>query len=254
MFTYDPNGVAHPVDETLIRWGAGGGDCRMAAMLKEAYLTRDFVPPEVEARWPSPCIDLIIALNGFIYPIMRKKMKLDQLTPAIRKRDEKALASEAIQHYTHILELFDTASEALDKPDTWRVADSCEISPDALSSGSSSSDSSLENFLRKHQNAHQSHSERSPNLLKRASDGSPDGQPPAKRSKSPGGGRDGSSSSSSNSSTIEPSPVAGPEDLPEISRRIQVFNYPSTKFSWILESGSISAIVLDCLRGTAVKS
>jgi hypothetical protein len=126
------------------------------------------VPPEVEARWPSPCIDLIIALNGFIYPIMRKKMKLDQLTPAIRERDEKALASEAIQHYTHILQLFDTAIEALDKSDTRRVADSDEIPPDALSSGSSSSDSSLENFLRKYQNAHQSHSERSPNLLKRA--------------------------------------------------------------------------------------
>ncbi|RXW17164.1 hypothetical protein EST38_g8694 [Candolleomyces aberdarensis] len=194
MFTYDSKGVAHVVDEMLIRWDKQRHDCRMAAMLKEAYLSTDFMPPEIEARWPSPCVDLIIAFNTYLYPIMHRKMKLDQLSPTVRNKGEKELAADAIQHYTHILQLFDTAIEALDKPGSW-----------------SSSDSSLEKFLKEYENANQSgpSSGRQPasnlfqlsrNPLKRASDGHPNDQPPAKRFNSP------RSSSSSSGSTIEPTP------------------------------------------------
>ncbi|KAJ2936678.1 hypothetical protein H1R20_g423, partial [Candolleomyces eurysporus] len=123
MFGYDSNGAAHAVDETLLEWEEYENDCCRVGILKEAYLTRLYVPPKVSKRWPSPCVDLIISYTGFIQPLVQDKMILNQLTPAVRNGREEVFAANSIQHYTHVLKLFDTAIEGLDRPDTWRVVD-----------------------------------------------------------------------------------------------------------------------------------
>ncbi|KAJ2926472.1 hypothetical protein H1R20_g10624, partial [Candolleomyces eurysporus] len=218
IYTCDSNGVAYSGLDMLSRWEKVSHDCRTAATFKEAYLASEFLPRDVEQHWPSPCVDLVLAFTAFIHPIMRKKMKLvDQLTPTVRNGRAKEFSADANKHYTHVLQLFDTAIEALDKPDTWRVPKSGVPSPDPPSSGSTSSDSSLENFLKEYQRMREadaspsptvdqptsSISEHSRSALKRTSDGYPDDQPPAKRSNSPG-----SSESGRKSSTTAPSHAA----------------------------------------------
>ncbi|KAJ2914309.1 hypothetical protein MD484_g6089, partial [Candolleomyces efflorescens] len=207
MFTYDSNGIAHPIDRTLTMWDESRDNCRMAAGLKEAYLSQTWMPPEVEARWPSPCIDLIIEFNVFLLPIMRHRMVINQWARKVQRREERKLTSEAGQHYDHILQLFDTAIEALDKPDTWRAATNSRemaAASEALSSDSSSllSDSSLEDWIRNYRKEHHPHSILTPSPVrssKRALDGDVEGQYPVKRSRFPVGEISGSSGSDGSS-------------------------------------------------------
>jgi hypothetical protein len=176
MWTYDSNGATHRDHEMLLCWEQHSDECSVLATLKSAYLSTDYVPLEIQDRWPSPCVDLIVAFNTFIDPLMLKKRKLSEFSPAARKGREKVFAGNAIQHYTHILQLFDKAIGALDRPDTWRVFDSdSDDSSDAsdppfgLPSGAVVEPTPI---LRK---PHCS-------SLKRTSDDYPDDQPPAKRS------------------------------------------------------------------------
>ncbi|RXW20928.1 hypothetical protein EST38_g4918 [Candolleomyces aberdarensis] len=178
MWTYDSDGVAHPDHEMLSNWDGYSHDCFVLATLKGGYLTSDYVPIEIQERWPSPCVDLIVAFNTFIDPLMRKKMMLAQLPPAVRNGRENVFTTNAIQHYTHILQFFDTAIEALDRPDTWRVLDSSnDLSDKSASPCTSTSQAVAEpasNLLESHRSS-----------LKRASDNYPDDQPLAKRSNPP---------------------------------------------------------------------
>ena len=174
MFTYDSEGVAYSGPDMLSRWDKHSHDLRMASILKEVYLGSEFLPKEVEQHWPSPCVDLILAFTAFIHPLMLQKLELDQLTPTARKGKEKVFAADAMQHYTHILQLFDKAIEELDRPDTWRVSS-------AFSDGDSSDDSSCSDGF-----------ESALKILraryfppKRVSDDHPDDQPSAKRCKPP---------------------------------------------------------------------
>ncbi|KAJ2913694.1 hypothetical protein MD484_g6741, partial [Candolleomyces efflorescens] len=123
MFEYDSEGAAHTPDEDFHDWEVYRDDCRRLGRLKQAYLTREYVARQVSKRWPSPCVDLIIAYAAFMRPLVLKKLKLSQLEPAVRNGREKVFAANLDEHYNHILNLFDTAIEALDHPDTWEVVD-----------------------------------------------------------------------------------------------------------------------------------
>ncbi|KAJ2926453.1 hypothetical protein H1R20_g10639, partial [Candolleomyces eurysporus] len=179
MWTHDSNGVAHSDHDMLSRWNQHSDDCSMAATLKGSYLTTGHVPMEIEDHWPSPCIDLVIACNTFFNPLMRKKVELSQFSPAYKRRRDNIFTANAIQHYTHVLQLFDTAIEALDRPDTWRV-----LGP--FSDDDSSDESSSPCALPSRAVAEPAFSLLNPHLspLKRASDDYPDDQPQAKRSNS----------------------------------------------------------------------
>ncbi|KAJ2912077.1 hypothetical protein MD484_g8335, partial [Candolleomyces efflorescens] len=172
MWNFDSNGAPQPDHEMLLYWEENSGTCSMLGTLKSNYLSTDYVPIDIQDRWPSPCVDLIIAFNTFIDPLMMKKRKLSQWSPVARKGEDNVFARDATQHYTHILNLFDTAIDALDRPDTWRVYNSDDES-------SYISDSCCESPARG--------VPRSPSappksgFLKRVSDETyPDGQPPAK--------------------------------------------------------------------------
>ncbi|RXW15763.1 hypothetical protein EST38_g10095 [Candolleomyces aberdarensis] len=182
MWTHDSNGVAHSDNNMLSRWDHHSDDCYMAAILKGSYLTTGHVPIEIEDHWPSPCIDLVIACNIFFNPLMRKKMELSQFPPAAKRRRDNTFAANAIQHYTHVLQLFDTAIEALDRPDTWRV-----FGP--YSDDDSSDESTSFCALPSQAVAEPALSLANPRFspLKRALNDYPDDQPPAKRSNSIGG-------------------------------------------------------------------
>ncbi|KAJ2926456.1 hypothetical protein H1R20_g10630, partial [Candolleomyces eurysporus] len=178
MFSYDSTGNSHPADDMLLRWD--NQDLRLAAQSKEAFLTRKYLPEEIEERWPSPCVDLVLAIRIFVQSILYKKLILNKYTPDVRKGGEKVLASNVVEHYTYILQLFDKAIEALDRPETWRapntVSDSSsDESEDPAEDGASSSfQRSASRIPVPHQTS-----------LKRTANGYPDDQPPAKRSNSP---------------------------------------------------------------------
>ncbi|RXW20929.1 hypothetical protein EST38_g4919 [Candolleomyces aberdarensis] len=123
MWTCESNGVAHPDHEMLLLWEQHSHDSFVLAILKGGYLTSDTVPIEIRERWPSPCVDLIIAFNTFIDPLKRRKQNLAQYSPADRDSGGNVFATNAVQHYMQILQFFDTAIEALDKPDTRRAFD-----------------------------------------------------------------------------------------------------------------------------------
>ncbi|KAJ2914315.1 hypothetical protein MD484_g6093, partial [Candolleomyces efflorescens] len=141
IFTQDSNGVAYKGSNMISRWEEASQDCDTAATLKEAYLSREVLPNVIGEHWPSPCVDLVLALSAFICPLMGEKMKLNQLSPRARKGKEQMFAADAIQHYSRIIQLFDTAIEALEKPDTWRVPSPDVACADPISSGSTSTDS-----------------------------------------------------------------------------------------------------------------
>ncbi|KAJ2914317.1 hypothetical protein MD484_g6091, partial [Candolleomyces efflorescens] len=125
MFGYDSEGAAHTPEEDsdFHDWEVYRDDCRRLGRLKEAYLSREYVPRQVSKRWPSPCVDLIIAYAAFMQPLVMKKLVLSQLNPAARDGRDKVFSANLAEHYNYILNLFDTAIEALDHPDTWDVVD-----------------------------------------------------------------------------------------------------------------------------------
>jgi hypothetical protein len=179
MFAYDSKGTAHALDETLLDWERHEDNCCEVGFFKEAYLTRRYVPRKVSKRWPSPCVDLIIAYAAFIQPLVQNKLLLNQLTPAARNGREKIFAANSIQHYTHILKLFDTAIEALDCPDKWEVDETSDEDDDGRSDRS---DSPPTVIIFDYLAAPAQGPGRT--SVKRSSDEDPNGRPPAKRSKS----------------------------------------------------------------------
>ncbi|RXW20940.1 hypothetical protein EST38_g4923 [Candolleomyces aberdarensis] len=178
VFAYDSTGNSHSPDDMLLRWDSQ--DLRLAAQSKEAFLTRKYLPEEIEERWPSPCVDLVLAIRVFVQNMIYKKLILNKYTPEVRKGSEKVLASKVVEHYTHILQLFDKAIEALDRPETWRapntVSDSSsDESEDTAEDGAPSSFPRPASRIPAPQQT----------SLKRAANDYPDDQPPAKRSNSP---------------------------------------------------------------------
>ncbi|RXW20941.1 hypothetical protein EST38_g4922 [Candolleomyces aberdarensis] len=183
MFTCDSNGAAHAANEMLSRWDKFGDDPYSVATFKESYLTRKIVPRDIQQRWPSPCVDLILAFAAFIRPLVQDKLALDYMEPTVRNGGETVFAVGATQHYSHILHLFDTAIEALDRPDTWRVLvpfpdDKKDCSSKAPPSSHPASRPDIQPAANPPKNPARS-------SLKRASDDYPDDQPAAKRSNSP---------------------------------------------------------------------
>ena len=180
MFEYNSEGAAHTPDEDFHDWEVYKDDCRRLGRLKQAYLTREYVPRQVSKRWPSPCVDLIIAYAAFMRPLVLKKLKLNQLEPAVRNGREKVFAANLDEHYNHILNLFDTAIEALDHPDTWEVVDDSSDEGGSVKSDSAetmeSDGSSVSLVSPPPKNNRKSR--------KRSSDDDSNDQPPTKRSKS----------------------------------------------------------------------
>ena len=180
MFAQDSTGVAHPADQMIVDWDKYEHDWRWVGTLKEAYLTRRHVPRPVLKRWPSPCVDLIVAYASFIRPLVQKKLGMCQVKPRARNGKDEALAANFVQHYNHILALFDTAIDALDHPDTWEVvSDSSDGEYDG--GWSDSSDTSLK--VKQIPSVHPAQQE-GQKSLKRPSTEDPNGQAPAKRTKS----------------------------------------------------------------------
>ena len=207
----------------ISRWEEASQDCDTAATLKEAYLSREVLPNVIGEHWPSPCVDLVLALSAFICPLMGEKMKLNQLSPRARKGKEQMFAANAIQHYSRIIHLFDTAIEALEKPDTWRVSSPDVACADPISIGSTSTDSSVERFYEEYERSRRrlaesrssspdrgsedssetsSISGSSTRSLKRTYDGDADHQHSSKRPKS---SRSSSSESESDNGSVSPS-------------------------------------------------
>ncbi|KAJ2914306.1 hypothetical protein MD484_g6100, partial [Candolleomyces efflorescens] len=185
MFTRDSNGQAYAGSNMLSEWDAVSHNCRLAAALKGAYLGSEFLPEEVEQNWPSPCVDLVLAYTAFIYSNMKLKMKLSQIKERARKGKDKVFAANALQHYAHILQLFDTAIEALDRPDTWRVSESDGPYSESSSTGSTSTVLSIEKRLEQYEQMEQRFSSSSSGRSwKRASNGDTEDQPSPKRCRS----------------------------------------------------------------------
>ena len=80
VFTTDSNGIPYSGSDMISRWEQACNR-RTAAIEKEAYLASQFLPKVVTENWPSPCVDLVVAMTKFIHPIMGEKMRLDQLSP-----------------------------------------------------------------------------------------------------------------------------------------------------------------------------
>ncbi|KAJ2914324.1 hypothetical protein MD484_g6098, partial [Candolleomyces efflorescens] len=153
VFTTDSNGIPYSGSDMISRWEQTGNR-RTAAIEKEAYLASQFLPKVVTENWPSPCVDLVVAMTKFIHPIMGEKMRLDQLSPRARNGKDKVFAANAIQHYAHVLQIFDVAIEALEKPDTWKGSEPDAPCADSPSSSSASSDSSVERFMEEYRRLH----------------------------------------------------------------------------------------------------
>ncbi|KAJ2913166.1 hypothetical protein MD484_g7250, partial [Candolleomyces efflorescens] len=180
MFARDSAGVDQGPDQMLLQWEQYQNDWRWLGTFKEAYLTRRHVPFKVLKRWPSPCVDLILAYAGFMQPLVQEKLCVSQLKPGVRSDKAEAFAANFNEHYTHILTLFDTAIEALDHPDTWEVVSD---SPDADYDPRESSDSVPTIIYLEDSSSSESAGRPS---LKRSNE-DPSGQPPTKRSKSTSG-------------------------------------------------------------------
>ncbi|KAJ2913149.1 hypothetical protein MD484_g7249, partial [Candolleomyces efflorescens] len=182
MFAYDSAGVPCPADRIIADWDKHEHDWYWVGTLKQAYLTYNYVPYPVLKRWPSPCVNLIIDYASFLQPVVQQKLGVSQVKPSARNGKDQAFAADFVQHYSHILALFDTAIEALDHPDTWDVVS--DSSDGEYDDGcSDSSDTSLK-IIRICSFPSPPQSQKS---LKRSSTEDPSGQPPSKRTKSKSG-------------------------------------------------------------------
>ncbi|KAJ2919615.1 hypothetical protein MD484_g793, partial [Candolleomyces efflorescens] len=167
MFGYNSQGVFQSFPEIMQLWPAETP--RFVASVKGGLLTWKRPPVPVEKLWPIPCINLLLAYQEFILRFVYTKRDLSRRTREARREEAELLASNANQHYTHILKLFDEAIAQLDAPeDTWELC--YETYSDCSLISESSSDSERSSGPQKVIS------------FKRAAEECPTDQPPAKRS------------------------------------------------------------------------
>ncbi|KAJ2913695.1 hypothetical protein MD484_g6740, partial [Candolleomyces efflorescens] len=166
FWVYDPEGKFHSIPERVEGWDHPNPI--LVATRKQAFLSWTTPPVTMEKRWPIPCLNLLLAFQAFLRPLVAKKFRLNE-EPADARRDEaEVFVTDVAEHYSHVLQLFDEAIEMMDKPrETWKL--SCDLDPDELWA------QYLALFPFPHiQPQHD-------NPLKRNSEDYPDDQPPSQR-------------------------------------------------------------------------
>lgn len=190
FFVCDAQGQSYPLPEMLSEWDEQNAG--VAAGLKEALLARRFLPPEVEERWPTPCLDLFNDLRAYMSSLARRKQELNYSKPEARADKAKELADNVDQHYSHVLQLFDRAIDILNQAETkTHGATGLDQAPAIRPTSTSSPPPALHSApatppvaqFAATPEAHTPEPHRSP--LKRASDNYPDEEPAAKRPDTP---------------------------------------------------------------------
>ncbi|KAJ2913155.1 hypothetical protein MD484_g7260, partial [Candolleomyces efflorescens] len=119
FWVYDPQGTFLSIPHRVAGWD--DEDALLVATRKEAFLSWTSPPVPMRKRWPIPCLNLLLGFQAFLYPLVLKTMNFNQDPDEMTDEIEASL-NNVVQHYTHVLQLFDEAIEALEQPpESWKL-------------------------------------------------------------------------------------------------------------------------------------
>jgi hypothetical protein len=121
VYTYDCQGLSHPMDKLLKQWKKKTGTTAAEAKVV-FFLLEHAIPKTIASRWPKALLNVLSEFRAFLMPLSQKKVSIRYMKAKKVPEILRDLAFNVDQHYDGILRIFDTGIEALEKIDSEETA------------------------------------------------------------------------------------------------------------------------------------